>query len=75
MHQPALNDTELEIRNYLGQKHEEEKKSGLPGEGRLYDVRLHNIHLYICLLLLCSLPCPFLGVSHLIFIQINESRV
>lgn len=51
MHHPALNDMELDIRNYLGKKYEGEKKSGLPGEGRLYDVALHNIHnmhLYIC---------------------------
>lgn len=47
VHQPALNDIKLEIRNCLGKRCEGEKKSGLPRGGGLYDVRLHNIQ-YIC---------------------------
>lgn len=64
MHQPALNYMALEIRNYLGKKYEG-KKSGLPGEVRLYDTRLHNIQYnctfvyYSCVAYL-ALPLVFL---------------
>lgn len=42
MDQPALNDIALEIREHGSKKHGG-KKSRLPGEARLYDVRLHNL--------------------------------
>lgn len=52
-----------------------EKKSGLPREGRLYDVRLHNLQ-YICTFVYyVCVAYPALGISHLVFIQINENWV